>query len=190
MSYIRAFAPWIVFNILPSSSWQWAALIALAISITGIARQTSSGQPLGEQILELGSAAYFAALAALAFADPHSTLNLYTAALASGALSLIAAASLALRKPFTLGIAKQRTPREAWDHPLFIRANMVITAVWTGSFVVGCIVLALLAHSSTTAQSAVQIIAFATPLLFTVRYAATARARREAETALNVPSAV
>jgi hypothetical protein len=180
MSYLRAFAPWIAFAVIPSSDWQWAALIALAISVIGIARQTRSGLPLDAQIIDIGSAVYFAALAALALADPHTPLHPYTASLASGALGLIAGVSLAMRKPFTLGIAKQSVPREHWDSPLFIRANMIITAAWTASLIIGCVVLAFLAHSSVLARSTVQIAAFVIPLVFTVRYAARARARARA----------
>ena len=60
----------------------------------------------------------------------HSTrLHAYTASLASGALGLIGAASLAAGRPFTLGVAKRSTPREAWDNPLFIQVNMIISGV-------------------------------------------------------------
>ena len=180
MSYLRAFLPWIVFAVIPGSQWQWAALIAVIISVVGIARQTRAGLPLDAQIIELGSAAYFAALAALAFADPHTTLHSYTASLASGALGVIGLVSLAVRKPFTLGVAKQSTPREMWDHPFFIRVNVVITSVWTASFVVGCVALAALAHSSVVARTVVQTAAFAIPLVFTLRYVAQAQAKAEA----------
>jgi hypothetical protein len=180
VSYLRAFLPWIVFAVIPGGQWQWAALIAVVISVVGIVRQTAAGLPLDAQIIELGSAAYFAALAALAFADPHTALHSYTSSLASGALGLIGLVSLALRKPFTLGVAKQGTPRELWDHPVFIRVNVVITSVWTASFVVGCAALALLAHSSVVTRSVVQTAAFAIPLVFTLRYVAQAQARADA----------
>jgi hypothetical protein len=183
MTYLRAFLPWIVFAAVPSSDWKWAALAALALSAAGIARQARSGMPLDAQIIEIGSAAYFAALAALAFADPRTALHAYTASLASGALGLIAGASLAIGKPFTLGIAKQSTPRQYWDHPTFIRVNMVITAVWTASFVIGCAALAALAHSPAPGRIAVQVAAFVVPLAFTLRYAAQARARARARDA-------
>jgi hypothetical protein len=174
---------------MPGGAWQWAALIALAISVAGIARQMSSGLPLDAQIIEVGSAAYFAALAVLAFVDPHTTLHDYASAMASGALGLIGLVSLVVRKPFTLGVAKQSTPREAWDHPVFIRVNTVITSVWTVSFVVGCVVLAVLAHSSVVARSLVQTAAFAVPLVFTVKYVAHARARAGVDSQLESASA-
>jgi hypothetical protein len=177
VSYLRSFAPWIVFAVIPSSQWKWAALIALVISVAGIARQATSGLPLDAQIIEIGSAVYFAALAALAFADPRTPLHAYTACMASGALALIAGVSLAVGKPFTLGIAKQSAPRKLWDHPRFIQVNVIITAVWTASFVVGCVLLAFLVHSSSLPRSVVQVAAFAVPMVFTVRYVAHVRAK-------------
>jgi hypothetical protein len=184
MSYLRPFLPWIVFAAIPGSAWKWAALIALAVSVGGIALQTRSGLPADAQIIDIGSAVCFAALTALAFADPHTALHAYIASLASGALGLIAAVSLAIRRPFTLGIAKRGVPQQYWDSPTFLRVNMVITAAWTASFVVSCAALAALAHSPAPGRIAVQVAGFAVPLAFTLRYAARARARARARGAV------
>ena len=170
MSYLRIFAPWIAFALIPGGEWQWAALMAFAISAAGIIFQVRSGVPLEAQILELGTAVYFAVLTVLAFADPHTGLHSYIAALSSGALGLIAAVSLALGKPFTSGIAKQTIPSEYWENPLFIRANLIITVAWTASFLIGCAALAL-AHSSRLTVIVIQVVAFVVPMVFTVRYA-------------------
>ena len=180
MAYLLAFAPWLAFAVVPSAEWTWAALLAFVLSVVGIVRQTRGGLPLDAQIIAIGSAVYFAGLAALAFADPHTALHAYTAAMASGALGLIGAVSLALRKPYTLGIAKQDIPRDHWDDPLFFRANVIITAVWTASFIGGGIVLAVLAHSSAIARTIVQTAAFIAPMVFTVRYVGRKRAEAQA----------
>jgi hypothetical protein len=180
MAYLLAFSPWLAFAVIPGAEWNWAALLAFALSVVGIARQNRDGLPLDAQIIAIGSAAYFAGLAALAFADPHSALHAYTAALASGALGLIGAVSLAIRKPYTLGIAKQDIPREHWDNPLFFRVNVIVTAVWTASFIAAAILLAALAHSSTMTRSIVQTAAFIVPMAFTARYVGQVRAQAQA----------
>jgi hypothetical protein len=177
MSYLRTFAPWLVYAIIPSAHWNWAALIALVLSIGLIAQQTRSGRTLDAQIIEIGSAVFFAAITVIAFVTPDSGLHPYTPALSSAALALIAGASLAVRKPFTLGIAKQTTPREFWGQPLFIRTNVIITTVWTASFAVAAIALATLAHSGATTRTIVQIAAFVVPMIFTVRYVAHIQAK-------------
>lgn len=180
MAYLLAFAPWLVFAVIPGGAWAWGAVIAFAVSAVGIVRQARGGLPLDAQIIAIGSAVYFAALAALAFAEPHTKLHDYTPAMASGALGVISLGSLVARKPFTLGIAKQDTPREYWDNPIFLRVNDVITGVWTASFVVGAVVLAVMAHSAVAARTTVQVAAFVVPMVFTVRYVAKVKARAQA----------
>jgi hypothetical protein len=181
MSYLRAFAPWIAFAIIPSGYWEWAALFALAVSLAGLISQVRAGRPAGAQIIEIGSAVFFAGITGLAFADPKTALHPYVPCLASGVLGLIACVSLVIGKPFTLGIARQSVSREVWDHPLFLRVNVIITSVWAASFVIGCVVLGFLAHSPVAARAAVQVAAFVIPLVFTIRYAARARERGRAE---------
>ncbi|ANZ14798.1 hypothetical protein SNOUR_07395 [Streptomyces noursei ATCC 11455] len=145
-----------------------------------IVRQRSAGYGPDALIIESGSAAFFAVLAAVAFADPDSALHPYSAALSSGVLALIAGVSLVVGKPFALGIAEQSTPREVWGWPLFVRTNTVITTVWTLAFAVTASVLALLAHADqghSTTATAVQIAGFVGPMMFTKRCVATIQTR-------------
>lgn len=50
--------------------------------------------------------------------------------LANGALAVGAWGSLLVGKPFTMDIARDSTDPSHWNHPLFIRINVVISAVW------------------------------------------------------------
>ncbi|WP_406171794.1 hypothetical protein [Streptomyces sp. NBC_00996] len=185
MSYLRTFLPWIIFAVLPSGSWQWAALAALVVAVAVIAQQVRAGTGFDALIIELGSAVFFAALAVMAFADPHSGVHDYSAALSSGTLAVIAGGSLAIGKPFTLGIAKRTTPREIWELKPFIRTNVVITAVWTVAFALTALVLAVVAHAGnahSASATLIQIAGFAAPMIFTVRHVAHVQAKA-AETA-------
>ncbi|MEU6479302.1 hypothetical protein ABZ858_20900 [Streptomyces sp. NPDC047017] len=180
MSYLRAFLPWIVFAVIPSGSWQWGALAALVAAVAIIVQQARDGARFDALIIETGSAVFFAVLAAIAFADPHSGVHDYSAALSSGVLALIAGVSLAIGKPFTLGIAKRTTPPEVWNLKPFIRTNTVITAVWTAAFLVTALALAAMAHAGhghSTTATIVQIAGFVVPMVFTVRYVALVQAR-------------
>ncbi|MEU5418256.1 hypothetical protein ACH4UT_14685 [Streptomyces sp. NPDC020799] len=180
MTYVVTFLPWIVYAVLPSGQWQWAALAGLVVAVGVIVRQRSAGYGPDALFIESGSAAFFAVLAAVAFADPDSALHPYSAALSSAVLALIAGVSLLAGKPFTLGIARQSTPREVWGRPLFVRTNTVITAVWTLAFAVSASLLALLAHAGqghSTTATAVQVIGFVGPMMFTKRYVATIQTR-------------
>ncbi|MFI0779480.1 hypothetical protein [Streptomyces sp. NPDC021212] len=183
MSYLRTFLPWIVFAVLPSGQWKWAALAALAVAVALIVQQRRTGAGFDSLIIEVGSAAFFAVLAVVAFADPHSAVHDYSAAASSGTLAVIAGGSLAVGKPFTLGIAKRTTPREVWNLKPFLRANAVITAVWTAAFAVTAVALAVVAHignGHSTPATLIQVAGFVIPMVFTIRYVATAQTRADA----------
>ncbi|MFF0294576.1 hypothetical protein ACFYST_15110 [Kitasatospora sp. NPDC004614] len=181
MSYLRTFLPWIVFAVIPSAQWQWAALAGLVVASAVILQQRRAGAAWDALIIELGSALYFAALAALAFADPHSGIRGYSATLSSACLAVIAGTSLLIGKPFTLGIAKRSTPPEIWPLKPFIRVNVIITSVWTAAFAITAVVLGVLAHAGhghSLASLLVQLAGFAVPMVFTVRYVALVQSRR------------
>jgi uncharacterized membrane protein len=183
MPYVLSFLPWIAYSVLPSKNWQWAALVACGVAVVLIVKQRAAGRTLDALIIELGSAVYFAALAAVAFHDPESHWHDYSAAFSSLFLAAIAGISLLIGKPFTLGIAKQSTPAEHWTAPLFVRTNVVITAVWTLAFAASGAILATLAHAGdahTTAATAVQVAGFVLPVLFTTRYVAAVQAKATA----------
>ncbi|MFF3412101.1 hypothetical protein ACFYW8_39310 [Streptomyces sp. NPDC002742] len=180
MSYVRAFLPWIVFAVVPSAQWQWGALAGLLVAVAVIAQQRRTGVGFDALIMETGSAVFFAVLAVVAFADPHSVAHAYSAALSSATLALIAGVSLLAGKPFTLGIAKRTTPPEVWSLKPFVRVNVVITTVWTAAFAVTAGALAALAHAGqghSTTATLVQAAGFVVPVLFTVRYVAAAQAK-------------
>ncbi|MFF3567823.1 hypothetical protein [Nocardia jiangxiensis] len=179
MSFLRTFAPWIVYAVVPSHYWQWAALIAACISLIEIFRLVRAGRGVTGMVIDLGSAAFFIALTILAFVDPNTPLHPYSPAISSGVLMIVAGISLLVRTPFTLPIAKQSTPPELWSNPAFIRVNYIITGVWAASFTIGCLLLAILAHTDTP-RTVVQVAAFALPALFTLRYTARAQAAAKA----------
>ncbi|BAC68203.1 MULTISPECIES: hypothetical protein [Streptomyces] len=104
----------------------------------------------------------------------------YSAALSAGTLAVIARVSLAIGKPFTLGIVKRTTPREAWGLKPFIQTNVIITAVWTAAFTLTAVVLAFMAHAGnahSTLAMLIQVVGFAVPMIFTVRYVSRVQAK-------------
>ncbi|MEV0843720.1 hypothetical protein AB0I55_29775 [Actinocatenispora sera] len=179
MSYLLAFAPWIVYTVVPSSQWQWGALAALALTAVTLAWSFARRRPIDSLIIQLGSVLFFAAGTVLAFADPDTALHPYLPALANGWLAVISWFSLAIRRPFTLGIAKLDAPREAWRQPLFIRTNVIITLVWAIAFTLGGAMLAAarVADAGTVVVLVVQVVIFVLPMAFTVRYVAAVKRR-------------
>ncbi|MFD9790819.1 hypothetical protein ACFWXK_07680 [Streptomyces sp. NPDC059070] len=183
MNYLRGFIPWIVFAAVGASHWQWGALCALATGAWLLHSDRKRGASAESQVLERSTIAFFAILGAVAFAAPDSGLREYGGALATGWLALTAWATLAVRRPFTTAIAKRQAPREMWNHPVFLRINVVLTAAWAAAFTITAVGLALV-HAEAlggTAEVAVQAAGFAVPALITARYPE--RARRAAQSA-------
>ncbi|MER5382751.1 hypothetical protein ABT040_21140 [Streptomyces sp. NPDC002688] len=131
-----AFAPWIIFDILASpSTWKYAALAALVASVVLNIGDIRRGRL---KILEVTGIVFFAVLSVLALAvDRHDLiwLETYAQPLANGVIAVVALVSLAF-DPFTAQYARETTPREYWDSPVFRHINVVLTAVWSAVFVV------------------------------------------------------
>ncbi|MEU1123724.1 hypothetical protein ABZ371_09115 [Streptomyces sp. NPDC005899] len=111
---------------------------------------------------------------------PHSAAHAYSGTLSSATPALVAGVSLLAGKPFTLGIAKRTTPPEVWSLKPLVQVNVVITAVWTAAFAATADGLAALAHAGqdhSATGTLVQAAGFVVPMVFTVRYVATVRAR-------------
>lgn len=185
LNYLRGFVPWIVFAVVSAAGWQWAAAAALVAGAALLVAQRRAGMAADSLILEHSTLVYFAALTALAFSLPHSGLRHYGGAMSLGWLALTAWATLAVGRPFTAGIAKRQTPPEVWDHPVFRRVNVVITAVWAAAFTLTAVALAAVtaAGFGSAVSVPVQVAGFVLPALFTARYPERVRARARAQPA-------
>ncbi|MFF4950631.1 hypothetical protein ACWC2K_13400 [Streptomyces chattanoogensis] len=179
MSYLRSFIPWLVFAGVATLGWQWGALAALVVSAVLLFADRAAGLSLEFRLLEYGTIVFFAALAILAFAQPHSGLRFYGSTLSMGWLALIAWLSIAVRRPFTMAIARRMAPPEVWQTPLFRRINVVLTAAWALSFTVGAAAQAVVTHYdlSLLVSIPIQIAGFVLPARFTAWYPERARAR-------------
>lgn len=182
MSYLRGFVPWIVAGVVSSFDWRWGALAGLVSGVVLLLLDRRSGVATEAQILDVSTIVYFAALGVLAFAAPTSPLKHYDGALAMSWLALTAWGTLAVRRPFTLGIAKQQTPREYWDMPEFLQINVVITIAWAAAFTVTGIALGACAalDAPTAVGIAFHVVGLAAPAVFTSVYPARARSRLSA----------
>jgi hypothetical protein len=177
LSYLRGFAPWLVFAAVSPVDWRIATLAGLVTAIAATLYGRRS-QPFDALLLDLGAVVFFAALAIVGLADAHSPVAGWAGTLSLGWLAVIAWGSLAVRRPFTLGIARQSAPREMWDNPVFRQVNVTITVAWAVSFTAIAVADAVvrLTHAGTVA--AVVIYAgYLVPIVFTRRYPAIVRAR-------------
>jgi hypothetical protein len=175
------FLPWIVYAVIATSdNWRYGAIAGLVIALAVIVLDRRSGKQWDQMVIETSAAVFFTVITIISLADPDSSLMRYGPALVDVWLAATTWGSLAIRKPFTLGIARSMSPKEVWETPLFYRVNAVITSVWGTSFVLAAVALALVLHSAshaTAAVIAIKVTAFVVPAVFTARYPQTVRAR-------------
>ncbi|GAA5155661.1 MULTISPECIES: hypothetical protein [Amycolatopsis] len=176
MHFLRSFAPWLAYAVLAKEvDWRYSALAGLLVSAVLVVWQRRRRTPWDALVIELSGALFFTLLTVFAFAAPDSPLRHEIVALPSIWLALTAWGSLAVGKPFTLGIARTMIGPEMWDNPLFRRTNAVITAVWASGFTFHAVALSLV--HGTVGVIVVEVIGFAVPAVFTIRYPAIVRAR-------------
>lgn len=133
MSIVWGFAPFVAFFVLMRLVSPLAGLVAaLAVSVFAMARSRRRGDSI--KILEIGSLALFGAATLFTLiARPDWSVG-GVRLVVDGGLTLIAAISLAVGRPFTLQYAKEQVPEQYWSAPQFMRANLLISGAWTLSF--------------------------------------------------------
>jgi hypothetical protein len=144
--YVRSpfagIAPWVLMGVVSGPGrFEEAASAALGLALLTLWVGSRRGVPV--HLLEAFTVVYFGVLAVLGLVAPERTiewLELWAGELSNVALAAFAIVTLLIRRPFTLAYAKDTTPREHWDSPLFMRINYMISAVWAGAFLVSAIV--------------------------------------------------
>jgi hypothetical protein len=141
-SPVAGIAPWILMSVVSGPGrFEEAASAALGLALLTV----WAGSRRGGHVLEVFGIVYFGVLAVLGLVAPEGIiqwLQLWGGELTNIALAAFAIVTLLIRRPFTLAYAKDTTPREYWDGPLFVRINYVISAVWAGAFVFSAVVSA------------------------------------------------
>ena len=181
---LLGFLPWIAYAVLANGdTWRYGAIAALVLGLGVILLGRKDGKKVDQMVIEISAVVFFALVTVLSIIDPHSPLRLYSPALVNGWLALTAWGSLAVRAPFTLGIARSVTPEELWRTPGFYRVNAIITSVWATAFTLSAVTIALVLHAHPQGSLwviPISVLSFVLPAVFTARYPATVQARHAA----------
>jgi hypothetical protein len=144
--YVRSpfagIAPWVLMAVVSGPGrFEEAASAALGLALLTLWVGSRRGVPV--HLLEVFTVVYFGVMAVLGLVASERTIDwlaLWADELSNIALAAFAIVTLLIRRPFTLAYAKDTTPREHWDNPLFLRINYMISAVWAGAFLVSAVV--------------------------------------------------
>ena len=177
MTLVLGFSPFILFAVLSRLSADLALWAAFAAAFVVTIRDFVESPSL--RLLDVGNLAVFGILAlARGFVAPGLAL-VTVRAVAELALFLLLTVSLLRKRPFSLEYA-HGTPEERAG-PLFLKVNMVISAVWAGAFAAMAAMDLVLSFVSTLPlwpAIAVSIVAFGTAITFTLRYPAYAASHK------------
>lgn len=129
-------APWALLSIL-STPGRFEIAVVSALGFSVLVMLVGLARGIKIHSLEIFGAVFFAALAVVGLVATASVirfLEMWSGELTNISLASFAWLTLLFRRPFTRAYAKDTTPQEHWDSPLFRQINDVITAVWAGAF--------------------------------------------------------
>src|SRR5690349_3176158 len=114
-------APWALMSIL-SGPGRFELAVGAALGLSVLVMIVSRVRGFKIQVLEVFGAVVFAALAVVGLFAAEGVidwLELWAGELVNLALAAFAWTTLLIGRPFTMSYAKETTPREYWDSPLF-----------------------------------------------------------------------
>ncbi|MCX2934516.1 hypothetical protein ORI20_30060 [Mycobacterium sp. CVI_P3] len=135
-------APWILMAIM-SGPGRFGQAAAAALALNLIVMWVGSRRGIRVHSLEVFGAVVFAVFVGLGILGSPTLvdwLELWAGEITNGTLAAYALATLVIRRPFTMGYARDTVEPEHWSSPLFIRVNYILTSVWAGAFVINTLV--------------------------------------------------
>jgi len=180
MNLVLGFLPFILFDVLMRLSADMALWAAFAVAFTLGMRSFLDTRVL--KTLDAGNTALFGVLAIYkGFIQPSLGYGAVLLAVDGGLLAIVIL-SLVLHEPFTLQYAREQVAPEQWQAPAFLRANYVVTGVWTAALAIMTLAdaAAVLVPVVTVTEAAVAgLVALALALTFSLRYPAYPRGAPE-----------
>ena len=134
-SAVWGWLPWVLFFALSRTGLPRAGVIAgLLVALYPTGAQAVRG--LSVKAPDWTTLAFFT-VAAVSVIVGGSTLLLfwkYSLVVVWVLFAGMAWASILFGEPFTLQYARETTPPEFWQHPVFVRTGLILTLVWAGVF--------------------------------------------------------
>jgi hypothetical protein len=161
---------WITYGVLSGSGhWVLAALGALAVALAIVAHEYSRN---AVKIMNCTTVAFFAFALVTTIAVGPWLFKHYNVFLTWSIFAAVTWVTLLIGFPFTIQYARERAPREVWDHPLFMRLNIILTVVFGLIFTVnaGLGVIALMTGHLLTIGLVLPMSLLIAAMVFSVQY--------------------
>lgn len=134
-------APWVLMSLVAGPG-RFEEAASSALGLTLLTMWLGWRRGVRVHLLEVFGAVFFGILAVVGLVASDGAidwLQLWAGELSNIALAVFAVVTLLMGRPFTLVYAKDTTPSEYWETPLFRRTNYVISGVWAAAFTVSAV---------------------------------------------------
>ena len=128
---VVAFLPWIVFGVASGfNHWRVATGGGLILCVVYLAMLVRRG--ISIKLTDWTTLTYFVIASVMMIVLRSTTFAVYSAVVVWACFAGAAWGSVAIGRPFTTAYARESAPPEFWEHPVFIRLNLLMTLVWCG----------------------------------------------------------
>ncbi len=168
MGIFLSFLPWIVFWTLSGRNNYQIATLAATVVVLFLNVRNIKNRNI--KILDLGTLIFFIVLTAISFLSKVVWVDRYSTPLSDTAMFIIAAISLAVRKPFTIQYAYEQVDPKFWNTPKFYSTNRTITTVWCIAFAINAILAYLYVDNPYMLDWVINILVLVAAIKFTAWY--------------------
>ena len=128
---VMAFLPWVVFGFGSGfNHWRIATGGGLILCLVYLAVLVRRG--ISIKLIDWTTLTVFVIGSVLMFGVRSTMFPIYSAVVVWSCFAIAAWSSVLVGRPFTTAYARENAPREFWEHPVFIRLNLLMTLVWCG----------------------------------------------------------
>lgn len=135
-SPLTGISPWIVMSLFSGPGrFEASVLAAMALSLVIFVLGRRRGSSV--KLLEIFDLLFFVAFAVIGILASPATITWmeqWAGEITNIALTIYVLVTIAIRRPFTLGYAKESTEPRLWDSPGFLRINYQISLMWGAVF--------------------------------------------------------
>jgi len=123
--------PWILYGFASGTNhWRVATGGGLILCLVFMAVRLR--RDISIKLMDLTTLTFFVIGSVLMLGLRSTVFPAYNVVVIWSCFAVAAWSSVAIGHPFTAAYARETAPPEFWDHPIFIRLNLVMTLFWCG----------------------------------------------------------
>lgn len=161
---------WVLYGVVSGGGhWTVAAIGALAVALAIVGHEYKCH---AVKLMSCTTAAFFVFALVTTLAAGPMLLKNYNVILTWAAFAIVTWVTLLIGFPFTIQYAREQTPPEIWDDPLFMQLNVILTIVFGAMFTVnaGLGAIAFMTGDILTLGLIVPLALLVAAMVFSARY--------------------